>query len=853
MDILKKKEYTEISNSVKELVSAGSVFKGKLFRCMLNASDVGSSVFKDYLSTVRNMIKEYAEYAEAISEAAKAVSDSDDVVITTQYDDIKDLLYTDYDYASMLLFADGVIKGIDDKKFEDEDDIEDFFEHTTEKAFKDRADSTAGLLDDVSDIVHTGSRDKAEASLFKSVKRQRLFDKSDSKELYRSADKVCNFLAQYLTENKKALQLNAKLIIAMINYIVEYMSYSVVAYATRVYAIGAYVYQFTVPSRENPITEDVNTPEEDTSMREAMDAMVKDIKRAKETENFMCKWLSALGVEDAIEKNKEGHDSYEVKRSLTQSWNSADQNKNAFFQKTIANPLREYLMSSVGFSPYLYDEPIKLRDDLNNLLHNEKQSITSTSSPKQDLLAAIRTTVPENKTEAGYKQLASDLVLYTMNMLLRISKAYQSTSAWISDWSDSAKFKNDSLLACNEASKMLEDLYSELANAMLMKARDIELCINDINNAAVNKKISDLSIKVPGSKKSDNSSNDNIMMGVPDTTRASVDLGMYALPKMESLEMYDEYLQTAMGFDGDPYFEAFDSSTIFNAIQALLAAIKKKASQFFDGQKFKVAVNWCNQHQAELTNASYQGQMDVLPYKDNLNLSIVDAMIGALNKVRPENLKTDADVDKFILDFSGYNVGFANIFIAQNVAKQNQGVTPNQQNTKQAEQTRNNQAMNFILFGTEKDQQPVTIKNDGIKQNMSVWLDNVGHSQDTYRELNQKLTQMDNELKSLKQRIVSAQNTNNTSNTNTSGNPAGNTNANNNQSGANANQGQNQNNNNQQQNQNNDADARTRNLLVNIQRVETMAWNCVYNAITKCIKDQYSYIQQAYQLRTNQQ
>lgn len=835
------KSYTEISQAVKDLAMAGSVFKGQVFRANLKNKMVSIFDKNKYLTTAQAMINTWSDYADKIVEAVDhADKDVKPKYIYCSYDDAEDILYGRYDYASVLPFADGCVRGVQDGgKFDDPDDIEDFFEHTVDKAFKNRASSTAGLLEEVDFGPTNSDPDTDDYAHFRAVKGQKLFKYNDARELNKAIEKVCDFITDPIDCDAP------QMMISVVNNIIEYMTYSVVAYATRVYTIGRYF---------GPFIEDKGAVEAHTESVEQADSLnsgvmstfdnpiFRDIHKTREIQKFMNEWLQRISGQEA-------KDIYDKPGLSVPEYNfprEGDLKQNPFYDKLLGNQLAELLRrASVYYRASDKWSTIgEFHDSLKEFTHNSLQAIGGTTTPKQEMMAVIKSTEPESKTEEKYKELAKDLVNYCMYLLSLVLACYDMTTYDSKDVHRHVSINGtERTKTMTETMDMLKELFTDISTAMLTKAQDIEMHIADIKNESLKKKMGELTIEVPGKKESDISSNDNTMMGVPDTTRSStVDIAaLYALPKMESLEMYDEYVQTIL--DGDPYYEAGAISSVINAIMAFIDGCFKRVRQFFTNAQFSAAVTWCSKHQQELKVSNYTGEMSVKPYVVPMKIDMVDKMTDAIKAINLENIKDDNDIGKIVQSMYAGNTALYNATRSSDT------------NVSQ------NMLLEYILFNrtpaatanTFKATEAITIRDNDIKDRLvSTWLPTVLGSQETYNGLNTTLDNLKNAVKAFQQNVVKATE-------NTQGNqampaapaaPAANNAGTNNTTANNTSANTNNNaNGNQQNNVNTNNNSLMNSTSTAVQKEVTLIMNGTYTAVTSSIREMYSYIQQAYNLR----
>ena len=122
-----------------------------MFGVILRGKSLNVSLVHDYKGYIKDFLKFWEEYGQQCSDVVKTVKCSTQVE-TIDQQIVKDYLYANYDYASMLPFVDGMIKGATDGTMKKVSDIEDFFNFTTNKAFDNIGQGVGGCLDSVTSL-----------------------------------------------------------------------------------------------------------------------------------------------------------------------------------------------------------------------------------------------------------------------------------------------------------------------------------------------------------------------------------------------------------------------------------------------------------------------------------------------------------------------------------------------------------------------------------------------------------------------------------------------------------------------------------------------------------------------------
>lgn len=618
----------DIIESVHKITDSSYSMKKEIFKNMVRAKTLDKSVLKEYLAKVNGFLRFWDDYANDLQEKIKS-SKGETGIYTVDYQFVKDYIYAKYDYASVLPFTDGLIKGISSGKFDSVDDIEDFRDHTINKAFHHSARSAAEMLDSV--IVSGGGigintkkeTDNLDAKCFDAIRSVNLFNRRDRAELYKAIATTLEFMTQDVGVGKYLTTDDMKITVAMVNNIVEYVTYSLAAYAARIYIISAYSYPFINRSTnaKTPISEativdgDRCEHVEVTVFRDANEMICRDPAKTKEFMDIFLKFITAIEADNLLDSPRPVYD---------KCWGNKDgTSNNAFCAKLMVNPLTKFIRSAPSI--YGHTDSGTSMNELNGmireLIYNSNQGIQGSTSPKQELFHVIRGTTCDN-TIKGYQKLAADLYTFSFQLCCNTNEIIQCIINWKKSENEHPLYNTGTLNTGAETLKIMSEFYRDMSIAILQKARDIEMHINYFRVDELNKVTSGLSIKIPN-EKPDIATNDNMMTAVPDTTRVPTDLlDMYDVPTFEYMELYNEYVKMLPGMEDDIFFsEAFSIADIFNKIISMIQNSWKRFKAFLDNKDVKNAMNWAINHEKDLMAMDFSNvTIDVLPYKEPLEL-----------------------------------------------------------------------------------------------------------------------------------------------------------------------------------------------------------------------------------------
>lgn len=662
----------DIVSDVRKLINEASTLKSAIFRTLLTGTEPNKQAGNFFISYVNGYLQFWEDFALDMKSKMSAADPGPTRSIP--YSQVKDFIYDKYDYAAMLKFAEGISMGITDGKFKDKSDIDDFFACTVSKAFgdHDQPDSAAALLDSVLMSSNNWSEVKYDSNnlkMFNAVKNYRdLVDRRDRVELFTATKKVVEFISDKDMVDKLVQKNNVKLYVATINSIMEFVVYSLTAYAVRVYAINTFAYPFinnsvligngSVPAMES--ASDIELPTtgnnrdlEVTIMRDADEAACKEVGKSQALFDAFGKASTALGADGSYSERKPSHPNENSGSRIV-----FNLEKNLFGQKLFGNNLYQFITRGGYSVGYRRASRINEMNTLiKTMVYNPQQGISTTSSPKQEFLAIIRGVDCDN-TVNGYRTLFANLYEFVATITINLEDiideiSYQARENL--DMDSKMAMTQDLRSVSNENLRVMSELYSELVYTFIQKARDIETRYNKINSKNVNDAIT-LNLRKANAETDIGTTTSDISNAVPDSNRIPIDLtDLYTLPAFESYQYYDEAVKVIYGLEDDFYFsEAFNFSTIVNAILALIAKAKTRMKNWWNNVNRQKAVKWVTDNANVFNGKSIGNQsLKVMPFitegnKENININPFAAGIKNLSSFNDGILNSPESVQEFL-------------------------------------------------------------------------------------------------------------------------------------------------------------------------------------------------------------
>lgn len=725
---IRRLSYHDTKASIASIMNEASIFKKNIFKTSLMGDKLDKGKTSDYLNAINDFLRLWDEYSRDITNEIKNAEGKENVY-TIEYRFVKDFIYAKYDYASVLPFADGVIRGVMSGDFEEAEDIKDFYNHTISKAFDNNIDTAAGLLDMITSdgigVKRSRLTSALDAKTFDSIRNYEMFKKRDRQELYNAINKVVEFLVLDLDMRKYINLKNAKLFVSIINNIIDYITYSLTIYAVRIYVISEYSYPFLRDNATGYIestdtTDDgKSVPVSEISIFRNIDELVcRDPKRYKDLINIFAEFLHKIGAADI----HDGHLS-----SPGHIYTSPFMKDNRYNIALMNNPLYQFILGRNNFFEGDNEQDIiEINRMLKTLIYNNTQGLQDSSSAKHEILHVIKGTNVSSETIKEYRLLSNELYIFTIKFCENLSGIIRMISSWKSRIIENKSMVSNGVVnSISESSKILTEFYRDIATAIVNRAKDIESKFNKCRSSETNNVIQNISLKIPDSVSDD--TNNNMMTSVPETTRIPVELmDMYEQSTYDSLQLYDEYARFILG-DIDYYSEAINISDLINKIFAKLKGAIERFRSFWMDKNVQNAIKWITAHEQEIISMDFSTAeiSDVLPYKVNVGLpKNFNNLEKGLSNIKPEHLKNADELDKFI----------KSLYPSQEIY--NWFNDPKDTDHKVGHL----KYRSLILFKeenevTDKDPEKITLKGSQIQRNVRDWVTTVKSIKAVYDSL----------------------------------------------------------------------------------------------------------------------
>ena len=776
--------HSTLIDMTRDLTEETSKFKNIMFRSTLGTADIRTQDIDRLLTAYNNYLRFWEQYADEVKDGMSNCRAEKVDIRTIDYNDIKDFIYASYDYASVLQFADGIFRGVKDKKFTDSEDIHDFFDHTVSKAFDDIDPSIAGVLDtflrptDYTDVV-----DNLQFNYFKSLRNNsKVFNSRTRTELYKAIEKTVKYLVDNINDLDMGTSYNGTRVrIASINKILEYAELSAVVYASRIFIIGYYARPFIefIADKKGKDDEKVDAASESVECDPMMEAAASYGEP---------RYHTFLDVDDAILRGpgetKKLCDTFDA--FINELDPIVNPNDRSVRRATWDSPyISESKLQGNMFAINLLDNPIVYRistasnygkgfqirgsggvnhagmnelvEFLRGAMYDQKLGLGSSRNDRHAILHVIRGTAPKKDTLDGYRELASDLHDFAIVLCVGISRLLGELSDVTQRELNNAESSLPGANTGSECMRLLSYMYRDVAFAFIQKARYIEMKMNQLAEESDKKVFQDVSIRVPGGLEDNGINiNDTMMCAVPDTMRMPINLiDLYALPSFEEMQMFDDFLRADPMFESDMYLtESLNIASLINAIISMIRASFNKFKSFMNDKNVQGAIQWTAQHEQQLRKLNFNGKsMKAIKFRqgdngtEQVSVSIVARnMINKLNAFKEDDASTEEKAKAFVKSLYPSEVVF-NWF---------EGTTD--------EQAAAAKYRNYILFAANEttvkdtDPEPVEIASTDLSKQLNEWVTTVKGGDAALKEHGDRAIELEKAINSVKAKLVTMTN-----------------------------------------------------------------------------------------------
>lgn len=775
------KDY-DIKKSIHELTAEVSKLKAEIFKTIVMGKELDRQAIKRFELYMNDFLRFWSDNADSLKAAIKNVKidDCEEGLNVIEYEYVKRFIYGNYDYASILQFTDGVLKGIESGTMNKAMQIDDFKNHTIDMAFNKQDPTVAGLLDSVLSEGIESVQKKAEVLDLKNFDTIRnydnLFSLRDRPELYKAITKLLEYITTQGIAPKGLDHDNVRLFISLVNNIGEYITYSLTVYAARIFIISKYAEPFidckhvedeVVTESVDPKIPLMNVSEDPNGSASSIfhntdELIIKDPKKFTELAARFDEFLKLTGAGSVFKDSDVSRCNFHMDEKIKKGNKLIDQLKN--------NVLYDFFTNN-SWLQFNRDREInitEIKQRLSSMMYNNLNGIMGTNSPKAEFILIVQK-AEYGKTLKDYQTLARDLTVVTVDLAYRISTVMNDNLWQLEDEMQGNYLKLGARKMVAETIRFLLEVYEEIVFVLVQKAAYIERKINELKADDMKKTISITTLNIPGMK-SDIDMDNSMMLSAPDTTRIALSesVDLYAMPIFEASEMYDEYLRTRPDFTNDWYLKEIADdqasqgtsmkdkfvdnagsviSTIINKLRAIVKALWDRLQSFYNSQSFSMAKKWILDNEETLKGLQFpaDAKIEILPYKDDITLpkGFSNLQKNLINFDEKTVASPDA-LQKYLRTL------YPNDQVAQWFASDTDGKVAAQK------------YMNLILFdeGSDQPKTPIVITGADIQKKMILWINTIKESdatRDGFKKINDDIN---NGIGAINSKIVNINNQN---------------------------------------------------------------------------------------------
>lgn len=761
----------DFKNDVSGIQQYIGKLKFMLSRKMLNIpipSAVNSFDSADFIRFLNEYLRKIENETKAAQTALRTTECSTITSKVFEHNFFNDIIYNDYDYASILQFVDGLEDGILDGNFNSPGKIKDFSDHTITMAFHNMGIDVGGLVDLVTSPQVDGLKTdctEIDVSTINSCKNSsNLCNTTDRIELYDATSVAIKHLVAMNVDDIGTPAPN--MIVAFINTVCDYISFSVTMYLVRSYIIQQQVSFFTNTTfEESTVLGDHNESIGNTScpnvlnMQSLEEIVIKDYKKLDLVIDHLKTFAEKYHIPIAIlTKEKEN---IENRIKLDGDYKNKKYIEMKFYKELADTAIGDLLLTKC--SPWICDGSIeynmsdKYYHRLKDALYRNPQNQFESS---RDIFLSI---IKANNSSSVSNSDFIDTMIITLRFIsYKINNFLDDASIGEqSKWCTHRRGTVDKGIRNRQAvmAAWLETFYEEVAFAFLqnLQVREVELLAKD---QKMQRELDQMfNLDVPDMKCDWNKTQQQ-MLSVPsieDPYYHKINLDFFGQPLQEAYMMYNEYVSSLPEFANDIYFKELDENVpqqddgkvkqtvdrttdsfanIITKLKSIITSLWNRVKNFWTGKSFQLAKNWVTKNEQNLLALTFDAnaKLQILPYKENITLP--NGFQNLPNNIKAFTKDKVASKDAFqkYLQSLYPNQDIANWFI----------------NDKNADQ----RYMNLILFdnGSEGEKQRVIISGDEIKNNMAHWIATIKNSDavsNDFKKLNDDISNAVNTFNSM--------------------------------------------------------------------------------------------------------
>lgn len=599
-----------------------------------------------FLNKVNDFIKFWHNYGQRAAEAI----DSNGVLAkpteNLKYSYVRKFMFGNFDFKSVLLYIDGMVKHIsDEKKKYTQEDLEEFYKFTIKDAFGTDSVDISSLLTDfeVSGDMNVPDEDDTDFDP-NMIKGFEIFKDSDYTDLYKSIEGVIDFISFDRMKNlfmlKKQIKNNLLASFA-VKSIFDYIIFSLVFYAIRVYTVSRFLNSFVnnEPEKNDQFSESVITPADTLeSFLQKMVIFKLDIDSAYWYDDAIFASMDELIARDTDKSTffkmfKMFTDMHGISNLKTETMP-----RKAFFSE-FDKPFKEsklfnFFMQNDFKNPAFKPNLTELYLQLKYLLHVPNQALATSNNPVHNHRARfldnfIQMSCGGKDSLLELKHSAVMVYHFTKFMFEEI---LDPALAWINNCHckeiKPSDFTTDRKIF-SVLNNYMAQFYDEFSLIALKVMQYIE---NKIYYCEKGDQHADKTSKPSPGYVRTVTKFDQVFIDGQQTFNESF-INVWSYPYYENMKIYNDYLKSYPEFRQLSYFSE-GTNEWWDKIVAWFKGIGDKIAAFFTNAKVKNCIEWVSNNQSNIKAAEFKEDTEVewYKYKKVVEIKDLNATIDGLTK-----------------------------------------------------------------------------------------------------------------------------------------------------------------------------------------------------------------------------
>lgn len=615
---------------------------------------------QDFLNKVNDFLKFWYNYGKRAAEAIEANGVLPNPTENLKYSYVRKFLFNSYDFKSVLLYVDGMVKHIaDGKKKYTQEDLESFYRFTIKDAFGTDDPDLSALLTDLEVSGETTIPDEEPDFDINMIQGYDIFKDHDYTDLYKSIEGIIDFISFDRMKNlfllKKQIK-NPLLTSVAVRTIFDYMIYSLAFFAIRIYVVAKFLNNFVNTDKTSELTEAViNSQDSLESFLRKMVIFKLDLERPNWFDDQVFTALDEVIVRDP-DKTK-FLQTFEVFARLFEidNFSFTPMTKKEFIS-TFGKPFMESKLfrfflendfSNPEFNPNMTEFFLTTK----YLFNTSKLAFVTSKNPvynhKTKFFDILITLMCDEKFSIQDLKKSSILVYKFARFF------FENFMKPAFDWVNRChcrEIKPSEFTTEKKYYTIINQFFSEFFDEfsyIIFKIMNyIENKIGIFNYDKKSEK-DDISINTSPKYVRTAPNFDQIFIDTQEVFHENF-LNIYSYPYYENIKIYESYLKQYPEFVNLSFFKEDGANNDWiSKIEAWIKGIFEKIMKFFESAKVKNCINWVKNNESKIKEATFSDDTtisDCYLYKDKVEVDHIKSTISVIKQ--PDNGSLSGEGDK---------------------------------------------------------------------------------------------------------------------------------------------------------------------------------------------------------------